>query len=698
MYKPVIIAGMSKIYGRPPRLLRAKSVVFRRAGAILASPAFLSDANALLYSARSFAAAMLAYYIALSIGLERPSWAIITVYIVSQTSVGASLSRCVYRLTGTLAGAGATVLIVPVFVNTPIVCSVVLTGWITFCLFLSLLERTPRAYAYVLAGYTASLIGFPAVLAPGTIFDVAITRVQEIAIGILCAALVHRYVLPKRLSGLFNGKVAETLGSVRQTIARALTGKPDEASESLRLALALQFLQGVNHHLPYDFALPGSALKGRKAIHDRLAQLLVVSGELRDRLQTIDAVPGDLQRLLDDVIKWLACEEAGERKIAGEALEERSARLTARLASDAQTFAQELQVSLARHLRQAISLLLQCERLADAIRHAQPAQIPTESRAVKGYVFHRDGLAAARTALGAFTIILSGCLVWIYSAWPDGGTAVSILGVCCTLFGSFDTPAPHIVKYIVGSAYGVTASLIYSFVLLPQITDFNVLVAALAPVYLLAGSLQARPPTTFMAMGITLTLPILCELGAHYSGDFAVAVNTAIALFAATGFAVVSMSALQTVQADSAINRLLRICRRDVRRSLKGTFAPDEARWTNLMIDRTALLLPRLQRSRQSSGQALNQMLHHLRVGLCVMRLRRLRLQMGSEAVTEIDELLSRLARRENTAALRQRIEAIAERYSPTTDDPSRRLTDELVDLHCALREQNREPSDDERR
>ncbi|STR39562.1 fusaric acid resistance domain protein [Klebsiella michiganensis] len=73
------------------------------------------------------------------------------------------------------------------------------------------------------------------------------------------------------------------------------------------------------------------------------------------------------------------------------------------------------------------------------------------------------------------------------------------------------------------------------------------LVAVLAPVYLLAGSLQARPPTTFMAMGITLTLPVLCELGARYSGDFADAANTAIALFFATGFAVIGMSLLQTV-------------------------------------------------------------------------------------------------------------------------------------------------------
>ncbi len=67
--------------------------------------ALRNDAGALIYSAKSFAAAMLAYYIALSIGLERPSWAIITVYIVSQTSVGASLSRSLYRLAGTVAGA-----------------------------------------------------------------------------------------------------------------------------------------------------------------------------------------------------------------------------------------------------------------------------------------------------------------------------------------------------------------------------------------------------------------------------------------------------------------------------------------------------------------------------------------------------------------------------------------------------------------
>ena len=678
---------MSTLTSHHSRFLHAIS---RWSGRI-ASPSLLSDAHALLYSVRSFAAAMLAYYVALAIGLERPSWAIITVYIVSQTSVGASLSRSLYRLAGTVAGAGATVLIVPTFVNMPILCSVILTGWIIFCLYLSLLERTPRAYAFVLAGYTASLIGFPAVADPGTVFNIALIRVQEIAIGIVCAALIHRYILPARISGLFNSKLAQTLHAARQRIADTLAGKADAQSEPLHLALALQFLQGISHHIPYDFALSVPARQARKALHDRLARLVIVNGEVRDRLQIIAEMPAAMQALLNDVQVWLTCDDTGQRKNAAEALQQRSAQLAQRLAAQALTFEDALRVNFLRYIAELITLLQQCERLSEAIHHARPAPAQAEDRVATGYVFHRDPLSAARTALGAFVIILSGCLLWIYSAWPDGGTAVSILGVCCTLFGSFDTPAPHIVKYIIGSVWGVVISLIYSFALLPPLSDFPVLVAVLAPVYLLAGSLQARPPTTFMAMGITLTLPVLCELGARYSGDFADAANTAIALFFATGFAVIGMSLLQTVQADAAIKRLLKLCQRDIRRSVSGVFKGDETHWTNLMIDRAALLLPRLPRSGQSSARALDRLVHFLRIGLCVMRLRRCETPAGSD----IHEVLSRLTHTTETEALRERIAAMANRCLPAREEQSCQFVDRLVDLHCALRTQNEEPTHD---
>ncbi|MFH2147536.1 FUSC family protein [Klebsiella quasipneumoniae] len=675
---------MNIILFRQARWLRAAGAVARRFMPQTPSAALRSDGQAVIYAAKSFAAAMLAYYLALSIGLQRPSWAIITVYIVSQTSAGASLSRSVYRLVGTVVGAAATVIIVPTFVNQPILCSVVLALWIAGSLCLSLLERTPRGYAFLLAGYTASLIGFPAVSAPGTIFDLAVTRVEEIAIGILCAGLIHRFVLPVRIAGRFNSTLAQTLATARQRIADTLAGKP-VAAETLRLALSLQFLQGINHHLPWDDGLSVPHRQARKAIHDRLARLLIVNGELYDRLQRSGPPPDDLQALLAEAEAWLTGPQAARSALSADGLLSRCERLIVRYAADAQTMDEALRLSLARHLAEAIRLLQESERLAKAVYRRQSPALPPDAGAAKGYVFHRDPLSALRTSFGAFVIILSGCLIWIGSAWPDGGTAVSILGVCCSLFASFDAPAAHLVKYLIGCVWGVLFSLLYSFVLLPQVNEFALLAAVLAPVYLLAGSLQARPATTFMAMGITLTLPILCELGASYRGDFATAINTALALFIAVGYAAFGMRLLQTVQAETAIRRLLTLCQRDIRRAARGRLAHNAHRWTNLMIDRTALLLPRLPQSGPAAGQLLDKMLRDIRTGLAVIHLRRRYQQADSASADAVQALLDALNPQPDMTALEQPVNALLAQALPATDAASRERAEALIALYCAL-------------
>ncbi|HCI6694061.1 TPA: FUSC family protein [Klebsiella quasipneumoniae subsp. quasipneumoniae] len=675
---------MNIILFRQARWLRAAGAVARRFMPQTPSAALRSDGQAVIYAAKSFAAAMLAYYLALSIGLQRPSWAIITVYIVSQTSAGASLSRSVYRLVGTVVGAAATVIIVPTFVNQPILCSVVLALWIAGSLCLSLLERTPRGYAFLLAGYTASLIGFPAVSAPGTIFDLAVTRVEEIAIGILCAGLIHRFVLPVRIAGRFNSTLAQTLATARQRIADTLAGKP-VAAETLRLALSLQFLQGINHHLPWDDGLSVPHRQARKAIHDRLARLLIVNGELYDRLQRSGPPPDDLQALLAEAEAWLTGPQAARSAPSADGLLSRCERLIVRYAADAQTMDEALRLSLARHLAEAIRLLQESERLAKAVYRRRSPALPPDAGAAKGYVFHRDPLSALRTSFGAFVIILSGCLIWIGSAWPDGGTAVSILGVCCSLFASFDAPAAHLVKYLIGCVWGVLFSLLYSFVLLPQVNEFALLAAVLAPVYLLAGSLQARPATTFMAMGITLTLPILCEMGASYRGDFATAINTALALFIAVGYAAFGMRLLQTVQAETAIRRLLTLCQRDIRRAARGRLAHNAHRWTNLMIDRTALLLPRLPQSGPAAGQLLDTMLRDIRTGLAVIHLRRRYQQADSASADAVQALLDALNPQPDITALEQPVNALLAQALPATDAASRERAEALIALYCAL-------------
>src|ERR1700745_3642698 len=130
---------------------------------------------------------MLAYYIGLRIGLDRPYWALITCYVTAspQPLAGAILTKSIARVLGTVLGSAAAVVLVPNLVNVPPALALALSLWLGLCTYLALLDHTPWAYIYVLAGYTASIVGFPCVDAPGTVFNVAILRVQEIILALL---------------------------------------------------------------------------------------------------------------------------------------------------------------------------------------------------------------------------------------------------------------------------------------------------------------------------------------------------------------------------------------------------------------------------------------------------------------------------------------------------------------------------------
>lgn len=75
--------------------------------------------DAALFSVKAYLASMLAIYISLSIGLERPYWAFLTSYIVAQPLAGAVVSKAMFRVVGTFVGAGMAVILVPNLVQTP---------------------------------------------------------------------------------------------------------------------------------------------------------------------------------------------------------------------------------------------------------------------------------------------------------------------------------------------------------------------------------------------------------------------------------------------------------------------------------------------------------------------------------------------------------------------------------------------------
>jgi uncharacterized membrane protein YccC len=114
----------------------------------------------MLFSLKCFMASMLALYVSLAAGLPRPFWAMMTAYIVASPFSGRGALKALFRVCGTLIGSTATILMVPRMANAPELLSLALACWVGLCLYVSLLDRTPRSYVFMLAGYTAGLIGF----------------------------------------------------------------------------------------------------------------------------------------------------------------------------------------------------------------------------------------------------------------------------------------------------------------------------------------------------------------------------------------------------------------------------------------------------------------------------------------------------------------------------------------------------------
>ena len=223
-----------------------------------------------IFSLKTFAAAMLALYVAFSLDLPRPYWAMLTVYIVAQPLSGMVRSKALYRAAGTLSGAALRGLAGPEPRRPrPSCCASPSRAGSALCLYLSLLDRTPRAYAFMLAGYTAAIIGFPSVAAPEGIFDTALARSEEILLGAFCATLVDMLVLPRPVGPIFRARLDAWLGDAARWTRDALAGEGAARGDADR------------HRLVADAAALGTLRRPRRLRHPCPARRRGLAGPAR---------------------------------------------------------------------------------------------------------------------------------------------------------------------------------------------------------------------------------------------------------------------------------------------------------------------------------------------------------------------------------------------------------------------------------
>jgi len=608
--------------------------------------------DAAVFSIKAYLAAMLAMYLALSIGLQRPYWAFLTSYIVAQPLAGAVVSKAMFRVIGTFVGALAAVAMVPALDNAPELLTLAIGLWLGLCVFVSLLDRTPRAYMFVLAGYSAILIALPSVEAPATIFTVAALRVQEITLGILCGSLVHAVLLPRSVAEFLLTRVAVILRDAERWSRDSIELEPDPAvdDDRRRLAQDVTELHQLSIHLPFETARIAPRVRTVRALQDQLSMLMPLGAAVADRvarLQVARGVPPAFAALLADARDWLDRLDRSDR-IAREteatALQERCAALEPAIA-EGSTWRELLQLSLAARLSSLIGAHRDCrdlsEQLATLDRRPVSPRVAELLEGRRDRELHRDVAGALRGAIGAFLTIVVGSALWIASGWQDGSTAVMLAGVFLALFAASDDPLVPLRAFFFGTLAAALLGAVYGYAILPRLDGFVEFAAALAPPLLVLGTMMHSPRWSGLAVPTLLGLGSPLLIADRYTSDFQAFVNGMIAQLVGIAFAIVMARLLQSAGVSGAIRRTIRAGWNDIAERSTLMVPVDVRGWINRMLDRIALLAPRLAVSGRAPGAPLYDALRDLRTGVAIGELRQLRLDLPPDRGEPLRQVLT---------------------------------------------------------
>ncbi|WP_281078814.1 FUSC family protein [Variovorax paradoxus] len=603
----------------------------------------------MLFSLKSFAGAMLALYLASRAGLPRPFWAFMTAYIVAHPLAGNVRSKALYRFVGTLLGCAATVVLIPALSAAPELLTLALALWTGLCLYLSLLDRSARSYVFLLAGYSAALIGFPLVEAPAAMFDTAVARVQEIGLGILCASLVHSLVLPASLAPSLLALIDRALGDARRWMSDLLgdglahADGARMAADRQRLALDITQLRLLSTHVPFDTGNLRWTAGAIRAMQDRLSALTPTLSAIEDRLEALKVaegkVPADIASALGRHMGWIAPQEASLPATAtAAAIDE--ARVAFRALADgpaSSPWIRALRIDLAVRLEELVREWAACIGLrTDIDAGLAGSAMPRQRAAALGQkVLHRDRGLALRSAATAVLATCACCAVWIATAWPSGSAAAMSAAVFCSFFATMDDPVPAMHKFVAALLWSLPVSVFCVLVVMPLARDFGMLALCIAPFFLLVGCYIARPASSLAALGMFFGVAGTLALQDTANADLPSLLNSNLALILGAVAAARITALVRSVGSDWSARRIRRATSLDLAElASRPQDASARDAYAGRMLDRIALLAPRTAPGAGEEARADALLaLRDLRMGADIATLQQWRRSLPAEAV-----------------------------------------------------------------
>ncbi len=434
---------------------------------LLQKPGWLDHQTAvgLTFAVKTYAASLLALYIAFWAGLDDPRWAFLTVYIVSQPDSELVLAKGFYRILGTIAGVLVTIALVFGLAQYGELFVAALAAWICFCNFAARAVRNFASYGLQLAGYTVAIIGISAALEPSAAYPLVVARLTEILLGIICAALVSRLILVRELSP----KLID--------LVRALARRADSFATVL-----------------LD---PGA---DRKRVTAERTELIKSYADIQ-ALQNSTYFESAEARVLDQPLRRLTqaavelcitAEAAASHRGGSPPYPEKITSLGSEMShTNDSLIADGSTISALVRAADKRDVWLARARLRDSMgAFERGEELPEPNIACRLW---SDPVPAVLTGIRSALAVGITSTFWFATAWPHGPVAVIIAANVCSLLASLGQPekiSMSLAATVLIAAVPVFAT---QFYLMPLAVDFPSMAVALAPLMLACGFIMAQP-------------------------------------------------------------------------------------------------------------------------------------------------------------------------------------------------------------
>lgn len=554
----------------------------------------------IIFACKTFVAGMLALFISFELDLINPMWSIGTVLIIASPYSGMVSSKCIYRLVGTAAGAIIALLLTPHFINTPWLFTIILALWVGFALYISLLDRTPRSYVFMLAGYSTAMIVYNAITYVNTynIFDIALARVLEISVGVISTAVVSATFFPVHVGAMIKQRVIKTLQDLENIFEKLISAHDTNQNYTQILGVITRDASDI-HALAVHLAYEKGELQGMtKPLQEMLHQVSLVVANLvamSQRIKQLEQMPlttlaPRLSQLRQQTLQFLNQEKqltADNLRDLPPQFEQDFSELIAMASSEQKTVLAALKMDVRHFIANMLAVKLLWQQIQKGHKEI-PSEITTIT--TKYPSLHRDHGIAVRGGISAvlITFIVTGA--WILSGWKAGFMMAQMGAITACILTALDNPVPVLRIFIWGSIVSAGLVFIYAFGIFPHITHFWQLALVLFPIFLVAVSMMANQ--MLMPIGMVLGINTMMGLNLHnkYSMDAVSYLDSSFAMILGVLVSLIVIDLVRAVSPDTSATRILSLHYQAMRQALTLSYGIDFKIHLRSMLDRVGVL------------------------------------------------------------------------------------------------------------